>query len=45
MCSLTTNQEVASSIPDISTILNVDQVWNGVHPASWGQLGSYLIEI
>ena len=32
------------SIPGTSTILNVDWVWNGVHPASWGQLGSYLIE-
>ena len=30
--------------PVLPQILNVDWVWNGVHPASWGQLGSYLIE-
>ena len=36
--------EVAGSIPGTSTILNVDRSGNGVHPASLGQLGSYLIE-
>ena len=30
--------------PTLSQILNVDEVWNGVHPASWGQMGSYFIE-
>ena len=41
---LTTDHEVVGSIPGTSTILNVGYVWNGVHPASWGQLRSYLIE-
>ena len=36
--------EVAGTILGTSTILNVDKVWNGVHTASWGQFGSYLIE-
>ena len=31
---LTTNHEVADSIPGTFKILNGDQVWNGVHPAS-----------
>ena len=31
---LTTNHEVAGSISGISTILNMDYVWNGVHLAS-----------
>ena len=31
------NQDVAVLIPCIFTILNVDLVWNGVHPASRGQ--------
>ena len=42
--SLTTDQEVAGSISGTSTILNVDEVWNTVHPASRGQLAIYLIE-
>ena len=32
--SLTTNQDLSGSIPGNSTVLNVDKVWNGVHPAS-----------
>jgi hypothetical protein len=31
---LTTNQEIADSIPGTSTILKVGQVWNGAYPAS-----------
>ena len=30
--------------PALPQILNVDKVWNEVHPASWGQLVSYLID-
>ena len=41
---LTTNQELVGSIPGTAAILKADKVWNGVHPASRGQLGSYLIE-
>ena len=33
---LKTNYEVAGSIPETSKILNVNWIWNGVHPASWG---------
>ena len=36
--------EVSDSIIGIFQILKVDQIWNGVHPVSWDQLGSYLIE-
>ena len=38
------DHEVAGSIPGTSTLLNVEYVWCGAHPASWGQLGSCLIE-
>ena len=30
--------------PALPQILKLDYVWNWVHPASWGQLVSYLIE-
>ena len=42
---LTTNKEVASSILGTYTILKVDQVWKGAHPASCEQLGKYLTEV
>ena len=35
---MTTNHELAGSIPGTFLILNVNQVWNRVHPASRGQL-------
>ena len=41
---LTTNHEIVGSIPGTFTVLYVDCIWNGVHPALRGQLGSYLIE-
>ena len=41
---LTTDLEVAASIPGNFTILNVDKVWNEVHSATYEQLRSYLIE-
>ena len=41
---MTTKHEVTGSILGTSVILNVDHVWNGVHPASWGQLGIYMIK-
>ena len=31
---ISTNREVEGSILGTSTILNVDQIWKGVHPAS-----------
>ena len=42
--SVPITHEIAGSILDTPTILNVNKVWIGVHQASWGQLGSYLIE-
>ena len=41
---MTINQEVAGPIPDTYTILKVNYVCNGVRPASFGQLGSYLFD-
>ena len=41
---LTTDQEVAGSIPGIYTILKNGLAWNEVNQASSGELGSYLIE-
>ena len=34
------DHEIAGSFPSTSIILDDDQIWNGVHPASWEQLGS-----
>ena len=31
-----TQSEVVGLIPGFYTILNVDCIWNGVHPALWG---------
>jgi hypothetical protein len=41
---LATDTEVPGSIPGASTFSEKQRVWNGVHPASWGQLRSYLKE-
>jgi hypothetical protein len=35
---------VPGSIPGASRFSENQQVWNGVHSASWGQLRSYLKE-
>jgi hypothetical protein len=34
------DHKAVGSISDTSKILNVDYIWNGVHSASWGQLGT-----
>jgi hypothetical protein len=39
---LATDPEVLGSIPRASRFSEKQWVWNGVHPASWGQLRSYL---
>ena len=41
---LTTDHKVAGSIPGTSTDFKCGLGLERVHPATWGQLGSYLIE-
>ena len=44
--SLTIIQEIKGLIPGYTLEIFLEvayRVWNGVHPASWGQLGSYLV--
>ena len=41
---VTANHWVKGSMPGISTISKVDEVWNGIHPASRGQLDNYFID-
>ena len=42
--SVCDHKGVGGSITDNFTILKLDYVWNWVHPASWGQSGSYYVE-
>ena len=43
--SVSVNHEVAVSIPDTCTILNMYFVWNGVYTVSWIQLGPFDWEV